>query len=189
VTSSGQQVRSGFRLFDVAVDRDSEHLYAVWEQIFIANQTFPVQVAFSRSVDGGSTWSSPSRIDQAPPDPVFVLEQSFLPSVHVSDAGTVGVTYYNFENDMLDPSAAHTDYWFIACNPESDDCTDGTSWANALRLTPEPFDYLPAIPEPAGLFLGDYMGLASSGSDFLSLLVVIDPEERQRTTFVPIRAR
>jgi hypothetical protein len=39
--------------------------------------------------------------------------------------------------------------------------------ANELRLTDESFDYLLA-PFANGLFLGDYVGLASAGVDFVA---------------------
>ncbi len=38
-----------------------------------------------------------------------------------------------------------------------------------MRLTDTSFDYTFAPVTGAGLFLGDYVGLASDGSDFVSL--------------------
>ncbi len=183
------RIRSGALSFDVAVDRDTGHLYRVWEQLF-APGIIPVQVAFSSSTDGGLTWSTPIRIDQTPVSGSVLLEQAFLPSVEVSDDGTVGVTYYNFENAILGSPGSPTDHWFVHCNPDLADCTNESSWAGSeLRLTPESFDYLLAVQFQGRLFLGDYVGLASFRSDFFAFFSVTTDDDPANAVFVPIRGQ
>ncbi len=188
-TDGGSRVRSGSILFDVAVDQETGHLYAVWEQLFVPG-AFPVQVAFSSSTDGGLTWSVPIRIDQTPSSGVFLLDQAFLPSVEVADGGTLGVTYYNFQNAILGAQSSLTDHWFVHCNPTEVDCNDASSWANnELRLTSEAFNYLLAPVFQNALFLGDYVGLTTSGNDFFAFFSVTTPDDPANAVFVPIRAR
>jgi hypothetical protein len=154
----GDPVRDASILFDVAVDPGNGNLYAVWQDVRFNGLE---EVAFSMSGDGGLSWSAPVRINLTPDNANPLRQQAFLPSVAVNGDGVVGVTYYDFRND--DESGELADYWFISC---STTCTDPASWAEQ-RLTDAPFDYLQA-PFARGLFLGDYEGLAASGSDFLA---------------------
>ncbi|MBW2589071.1 MAG: exo-alpha-sialidase [Deltaproteobacteria bacterium] len=100
---SDDTVRSG--KFDIAVDRETGELHLAWEHFI--DGVPPVGIAYASSADGGLTWSAPARIDRTPPAESFEREQAFLPSVEVSDDGTVGVTYYSFENDV--PGDARSD--------------------------------------------------------------------------------
>jgi hypothetical protein len=193
VTPDGDDIiRSGHTLFDVAVDRESGYVAAVWVQFFQgAPLTSPGQVAFSSSTDGGLTWTDSVRIDKTPTSDEFTLEQAFTPSVEISDDGTIGVTYYNFQNASTAGSPYWSDHWFTRCHPELADCTDSESWGDALRLTPESFDLALApyadVTSNQGYFLGDYVGLASAGSDFLALFSVSTQEHPADTVFVRIR--
>lgn len=178
----GKAIRSG--PFDVAVNHTTGHLSAIWEQV--DDNASRVHIAYSSSSDGGLTWSTPIRIDRTPPNQSLDREQAFLPSVEESDDGTVGVTYYNFENDVPDDSRADTDRWFIYCHPDLADCNDEAGWSDEIRLTPESFDYLTAPTSGAALFLGDYVGLTSAGSDFFTLFSVTGDGDPANTVFVPV---
>ena len=180
------RIRSG--VFDVAVDATTGALYLVWEEL--SEPILPLQIAFKASFDGGATWSDTIRVDQTPPGSTSLLDQAFLPSVAVSDDGTIGVTYYNFQNADVTSSESLTDHWFVYCDPSERDCTTEASWANtAVRLTATSFDYLEA-PRVTGqrlLFLGDYVGLAAGGSDFFSFFSTTTDEDPANGVFVPIR--
>ncbi|MBW1906328.1 MAG: exo-alpha-sialidase, partial [Deltaproteobacteria bacterium] len=161
-----QRIRSGWD--DIAVDRRTGNLYMVWEDSF--REPRLTQVAFAQSTDGGLTWSPEVRLDQTPVNDyslLSLLEQAILPSVAVSEDGTIGVTYYNFQNDTAGDSRSDADHWFIHCHPEVTDCTDAANWGEQILLTKESFDYN-AAPVSRGLFLGDYVGLAAAGSDFFA---------------------
>ncbi len=156
-------IRDASILFDVAVDPASGTLYAVWQDARFSGFEID-QVAFSMSRDGGFTWSTPIKVSQSPDDANLLKEQAFLPSVAVAD-GTVGVSYYDFRND--DDTGELSDHWLVTCDSS---CSDPGSWvpANEVRLTDASFDYTFAPLTGAGFFLGDYVGLAAHGTDFLA---------------------
>jgi cysteine-rich repeat protein len=152
---------------DFAVDRVSGNLYAVWQD---GRNGGVSQVAFVMSTDRGLTWSAPAFIAGTPPSATPLLTQSFVPQVAVADDGTVAVTYYDFRHDTPSAPPALTDYWFAYCDPGWADCTNPVSWRE-VRLTQDSFDTLQALRQITRYFLGDYMGLTSTGGDFLSLFV------------------
>ena len=150
-----QPVRDAAILFDVAVDTISGRLYLVWQDTRFGGVD---QVAFSQSLDNGATWSTPVRIDRTPRNRNILREQAFVPSIEVGPDGILVVTYYSFQNDTAGHGEA-TDYWSISC---SAGCTSRAGWGQVQRLTRRSFDMLDA-PVARGHFLGDYMGLATSG--------------------------
>lgn len=147
-------------LFDVAVDRDTGALYVVWQDARFAT---PSQVAFTMSIDGGVTWTAPVQISQTPPDADNPRNgQAFIPVVHVADDGTVGVTYYDFRNNVAGGGTT-TDLWLVHCDAG---CGDAGNWQE--NHVAGPFDSRQA-PVARGFFLGDYVGLTADGEDFLSV--------------------
>ncbi len=177
--NTGLYVRGGDSLFDVAVDPSSGNLYAVWQD---ARFNGIDQVAFSKSTDGGGTWSSPVRVDQTPTSSNTLDEQAFTPSVDVSANGTIAVTYYNFQNDTGGPGTP-TDYWAVTS-------TDGgASWPHLTRLTSSSFNAQLA-PSSAGVMIGDYEGLTHAGDNFVAAYEVTsstpgNPTDIDLTTFSP----
>ena len=154
---TGNDVRDAAGLFDVAVDANSGALYAVFQD---RRFTGFDQIALVTSSDGGRTWSTPIKVNQTPSTPGNPLrQQAFIPSVAVAGDGTVGVTYYDFRND--DATGELADYWLVHCHAN---CGIAASWADEVRLTETSFDYLRAA-QANGLFLGDYMGLATHPFD------------------------
>lgn len=112
-------------------------------------------IAFSRSSDGGQTWSSPVEVNSVSSAPAFT------PSVAVLKDGTVGVTYFDFRNDTVDDGTAPTDYWFTSSS-------DGVHWSE--QHISGPFD-LDLAPDAEGLFLGDYEALGVIGQAFVPFFV------------------
>jgi hypothetical protein len=156
-------IRDGRLLFDVAVDPASGTLYAVWQDARFSDFEFD-EVAFSRSTDGGLSWSVPIKINQTPPNATDPLRaQAFLPSVAVAADGTVIATYYDFRNDSATGELA--DHFAVHCHTG---CDVAASWGNEVRLTTTSFDIL-AAPVAGGLFLGDYVGLATVESDAVAV--------------------
>ncbi len=158
ITPNQQQpVRDASILFDVAVDRASGALYAVWQDLRFTSVD---AVAFSQSLDGGTTWSAPVQVNLTPERANTLQQQAFVPQVKVAGDGTVVVTHYDFRFGSAESNAELTDYWAVFCKPTGAyGCASRDAWGSELRLTDDSFDLLNA-PVARGHFLGDYMGLA-----------------------------
>jgi len=161
---TGDPVRTGDIIPDVAVNRANGRLYAVWQDARFSGSRND-SIAFSQSLDGGLSWSDPIKVNKTPTGIPPGNQQAFTASVHVADDGTIGVTYYDFRNNTSsDP--LWTDYFVVHCHPASPTaCTDPANWGDEIRLTDTSFDMRQA-PFAGGFFTGDYEGLASDGADF-----------------------
>jgi hypothetical protein len=158
---TGDDVRTGDIIPDIAVDPDSGNLYTVWQDARFSGGAFD-SIAFSMSTDGGFTWSPTIKVNATPTGIPAGNQQAFTPSVHVSDDGTVGVTYYDFRNNTSDPATLPTDYWIVHCHAS---CSSPASWGDEAGLTDDPFDMRQA-PNAGGFFTGDYEGLTAVDDDF-----------------------
>ncbi len=169
-------IRSGDLLPEVAVNRSNGNLYAVWMDARFdgfANDA----IAFTRSTDGGGSWSAPIKVNLTPETEPVGDQQAFTPSVHVADDGTLSVSYYDFRNNTADTATLLTDHFAVHCHPDEEDCASRASWNEETRITPTSFDIREA-PFARGYFLGDYVGLTATDepagadgpkNDFLSL--------------------
>jgi len=160
---TGDDVRTGDIIADIAVNRTNGRLYAVWQDARFNNNQADA-IAFSQSLDGGFTWSTPVKVNATPPTIAIANQQAFTPSVHVASDGTIAVTYYDFRNNTA-AADLKTDYWIVHCHPGTADCASAAGWGAEVRLTDAPFDMRQA-PFAGGFFTGDYAGLASDGLDF-----------------------
>jgi hypothetical protein len=148
----GTPVRTGDIIPDIGTGPGGE-VYVVWQEASLAASGSAI--AFSKSVDGGESWTEPVRVNTRPD------VQAFTPSVEALADGTVGVTHYDFRFNTPDPATLPTDYWFLHSHD------GGTTWLET-RVTPASFDQKLA-PFAGGLFLGDYVGLSPAGGQFLTM--------------------
>ncbi len=166
VSINGQPLRTSDELPEFAAGPEG-NLYAVWQDARF-NPNGAAKIAFSMSTDGGATWTSPIRVDQSPGD-----SPAFIPQITARANGTLAVQYYDLENaTTLAPDL--TDQFLVTC---STSCTSSTSWSAETRLsTSGSFNILtaPATTSGAG-FIGDYDGLAPTGSSFSSAFVMAKP--------------
>lgn len=149
----GHPVRTGDIIPEIASDEraGNNDVYVVWQDARF-NDFQRDQVAFSRSTDGGLTWSTPVRIS------THNETQAFTPAIRVDKDGNIGVTYYDFRNDDPDTAALETDLWFTRlANGEQ-------AWSEE-RVTPTSFD-MRSAPDANGYFVGDYEGLSALGTTF-----------------------
>jgi hypothetical protein len=161
---TGQGIRTGDLLFDVAVDRSGERaasgtVYAVWQDASFSGFSHD-EVAFSKSTNGGLTWTAPVKVNRTPTTIPPGNRQAFTPSVHVAADGTVGVTYYDFRNNTADPSTLPTDHFIVHCHPATSACTSTADWIET-QLTERSFD-MRRTPLARGFFTGDYEGLGNA---------------------------
>ncbi len=159
---TGQHVRDGEYLLDVAADPSNGNLYAVWADGRFSNFSHE-DIAFSMSTNCGQTWSDPIKVNQTPTNIPSGDQQAFTPSVAVAANGTVAVSYYDFRNNTADPGLL-TDYFLVHADPVTSVLTNPASWqGNEQPLTNTSFN-LENAPSAGGLFLGDYQGLSAGGS-------------------------
>jgi hypothetical protein len=160
-------VRDAAALFSVNVNSANGALYLVWQDCRFGTHdctsSTPVDgVAFSQSLDGGKSWSTPVMINKTPSNGNVLREQTFIPAVTSAGNGELIATYYDFRNDTSADGQELVDYFAVFCTPVTADCTKAANWGNEQRLTTSSFNMLDA-PIAAGHFLGDYMGLVASG--------------------------
>jgi hypothetical protein len=162
---SGEAIRTGDIVPDVAVNQTNGRLYAVWQDARFSGFQND-SIAFSQSLDGGVTWSAPIKVNKTPTNISAGNQQAFTASVDVAADGTISATYYDFRNNNR-RAPLLTDYFVVHCHPTTPTaCTNPANWVNEIRLTNASFDMLQAPLTTTGFFTGDYEGLASAGNDF-----------------------
>lgn len=138
---------------------------AVWQDARFAGGAYD-GIAFSRSLDGGITWSAPAQVNAVP------SVQAFLPTVSIRPDGTIGVLYYDMRNDTPDPSTLLVDVWLATS-------TDGVAWTERHVAGSFDFDHAPVVE--GGLFVGDYQGLASAAGEFVGFYAQTNADPNDRT--------
>jgi hypothetical protein len=157
--ATGQPARTGDQGADITVDPKSGALYIAWEDARFSSGDHD-GIVFSKSLDGGLTWSTPIEINHASG------VAAFTPTVQVASDGTVGVGYYDFRNDNPATDPLLTDYWLVHSHD------GGTTWTDETRVTPTSFDLTTApFVDTRGYFLGDYEGMTAVGKAFVPLFV------------------
>jgi len=153
------EVRTGDIIPDFAVDHSSGTIYAVWQDSRFSGGAHD-DIAFSRSTDGGDTWSTPVKVNQTPNDAA-----AFTAKTLENDDGTIAVSYYDFRNDVNGDDTLDTDHWLAHSHD------GGATWNQPeSRLTERSFDMRTA-PFALGYFVGDYEGLDNAGNVFTPLWV------------------
>ena len=150
VPETNTPIRDGANLGSIAVGPDGLLVIAWQDARFSIGARDGI--AFSRSADGGLTWSLPVQIN------AIASVQAMLPTATIRDDGLIGVTYYDFRNHAAGAPTFAADAWLATS-------LDGLNWSEIHVAGP--FD-LTTAPYSEGLFLGDYQGLVSSGDTFIA---------------------
>ena len=162
---TGAAVRDASILGQIAAD-PAGNLMVVWQDARFSGGARD-GVAFSRSSDGGFTWSAPRAINGAP------TAAAFVPVVAARADGVIGVIYYDFRDDTADATTLLTDLW-LARSADA-----GRTWTE-VRLA-GPFDLRFAPQTEGGLFLGDYQAFSATASRFVTLFAATNTDLTNRT--------
>lgn len=174
----GTLLRTENQLAAYSVNRSNGYLYAVYQTGLLRSDRLP-QVALVTSRDGGSTWSTPVRVNRTPND--SVNQQAFTPFVAVTDGGRVGILYFDFRNDdKSNPDRTNTDAWLAiykeVSNPNGGDTGVGLEFVKEVRLTKKSFiaqngpDTTSFTLSPAGnMVAGDYAFLVAEKENFYAI--------------------
>ena len=156
---TGTRIRDASSLLSVAA-APSGSVYAVWQDARFSSGARDA-IALSRSLDGGQSWSSPVRVNAA------AEVAAFVPTVHVLADNTIAVSYFDLRSNTADPQTLGADAWLARSR-------DGGVGFSETRIA-GPFDLaiapLAATAGTTGYFVGDYMGLASSGDRTVAAFV------------------
>ena len=154
-------IRDANILFSVSTNKLSGKVVVTWQDTRLDPNNVVNKVFYTESNDAAATFSTPVEVDKTPANAAAPLRtQAFNPTIVAADDGTLAVTYYDFRNDVSTAGQELADTWAVFCKAS---CTDAASWGHELRLTPKSFNIADAPLVTAGLFLGDYFGLATQG--------------------------
>jgi hypothetical protein len=160
------QIRDGWEIISAAIDPASGRLYAVWQDARHTSGQLN-QVLISTSADG-SSWSTPTTVSTTQG------QAAFTGTVAVNDQGQVAVTYYDFRTFDPNRERLPTSYW-MRISPAG-----GAAFGPDIAMLKEPFN-MHLAPDAAGLFTGDYQGLAARGSTFVSIYCATKQHLQNRT--------
>lgn len=141
-----RSIRTGSFLPSATADRTSGNVYVVYQTRLAGNP----KIAFTKSTNGGNTWSSPIAISDSPAG-----SGVFNPAVAVSPNGeTLTVIFYDHRanpgsNTLVDLYMAQS-------------LDGGANWQPNIRITSVSTDASLAPLTAVGYMLGDYLGIADS---------------------------
>ncbi|RMI09826.1 MAG: hypothetical protein D6681_06685, partial [Calditrichaeota bacterium] len=127
-------------------------IYVVWSNIGVpgVNNGPDIDVYMIRSSDGGSTWSSPIRVNQ---DPSGLGKQHYFPWITCDpETGALSVIFYDDRN--VSPSQCEV---FVANSLDGGDTWEDFKVSD-VAFTPSP------IPGLANGYFGDYIGISARGA-------------------------
>ncbi len=157
VDPNGGNVRDSVLLFSAAVGPNGA-IYVAWQDARFSSGDHD-GIALSSSSDDGATWSAPVEVNGD------TAVQAFTPTVSVSAAGVVAVTYYDLRNAHYLTNELLTDAWMVTSS-------DGKTFTESHLSGP--FDLQKAPDTTLGFFLGDYQALTSDGSTFQPLYAEVN---------------
>ncbi len=131
-----------------AVDHNSGNIYMVW----LDGRNDPANgwdIYYSRSTDEGTTWSTPTRLND---DPTGHMIDQVLPTVAVAPDGTVHVAWMDKRDD---PNNVLMNLYYTYSTDQ------GVTWQPDVRLSTASSDYNIGIPTDSNQAASDYIGIAA----------------------------
>ena len=123
----------------------------------------PADVVFTRSTDGGVTWSSPTIVDEGITVP-GTTHNSFqlFPTAAIDQNGNIVVAWYDNRRGLTNSGGDYKLDVFARYSTDS-----GDTWSDAFQVNTTPFDPDPGAQTrfagpPATTRIGEYFGIAMS---------------------------
>jgi len=141
---------NSFRFFTIPqIAADGRGVYIVWDDYAKGNSN----VMFTRSTDGGVTWTSPKQVNDV------ITGQHFFSTISVS-GGTISIAWYDSRLGQLPSGTINSLDVFFADSKDG-----GLTFSPNIRITSTSFN--PNTVERADfgdpeIFMGDYIQIASS---------------------------
>ena len=136
---------------DISNSSHSGDIYVVWPNVGVpgTNQGPDVYVYMIKSTDGGSTWSTPVKVNQ---DPMNTGKKHYFPWIACDPVtGTLSVIFYDDRN----VSSNQVETWV------ANSLDGGETWDD-FRVSDVAFTPTP-IPGTASGYFGDYLGISARG--------------------------
>ncbi|MEI6455300.1 MAG: BACON domain-containing carbohydrate-binding protein [bacterium] len=136
---------------DISGGPNNGNIYIVWTNIGVpgTNTGTNRSVYMIRSTNGGSTWSTPVRVNQGPN---VAGKEAYFPWISCDpETGVLSVVFYDDRNVSSTQCEVFTAYSTDAGNTWTD------FKVSDVAFTPSP------IPGLAGGYMGDYLGITSKG--------------------------
>ncbi|MDQ6625746.1 MAG: glycoside hydrolase, partial [Verrucomicrobiota bacterium] len=141
-------IRSGSIIPSATGDGTTANLYVVYQGL--VNSLTPPRVLFTKSTDGGLTWSAPRPISDNPS-----ATSVFNPAISASpDGQKLTVSYYTGRDN---PSSSTLVDMYLAQSLDG-----GATWQPNIRVSSTSSDVSLAPRTPGGYMLGDYLGIAET---------------------------
>ena len=153
--------RSPASLPGFAVSPTNGYLYIVWSDY----RNGDADIYLARSVDGGSSWETPVRLND---DPISNGIDQFQPQVTVAQNGRVSVMWFDRRMPCPDlpwiPDAHIGIYNGCIDTFLTRSYDDGTTWTPNARVSNQTWDWTLNLPLDGGGngFIGDYQGIAAN---------------------------
>jgi hypothetical protein len=139
-------IRTGSFLPSAVADRTTQNIYVVYQTLLGGNP----RIAFTKSTNGGVTWSTPVAISDNPAGLGV-----FNPAINVSaDGKTLTCAFYDHRNN---PGSNVLVDLYLAQSFDG-----GATWQPNIRLTSVSTDASLAPLTSEGYMLGDYLGVAQT---------------------------
>jgi hypothetical protein len=139
-------IRTGSFLPSAVADRTTQDIYVVYQTLLGGNP----RIAFTKSTNGGATWSTPVAISDNPAGLGV-----FNPAINVSpDGRTLTCAFYDHRNN---PGSNVLVDLYLAQSFDG-----GVTWQPNIRLTSVSTDASLAPLTSEGYMLGDYLGVAQT---------------------------
>ena len=130
-------------------DRQHGVLYLTYAALFPANSSPVPRIMFTRSIDKGTSWSTPMPVNDTPGG-----QAVFNPCIAAAPDGQhVTIAFYDKRNQTADSAGNLVDFYLA----ESFD--GGETWGPNIRLSEVSSDLRLAPLTPLGRMLGDYEGI------------------------------